>query len=83
MTALLAALRRDLLLAARRRSEVVTALFFFIVVVSLFPLGIGPEPELLRRSSSPYRSIGMSRRRSLHLGLSLGLGPTGGFLHSL
>ena len=49
MTAVLVALRRDLLLAARRRSEVVTALFFFIVVVSLFPLGIGPEPELLRR----------------------------------
>lgn len=43
------ALRRDLLLAARRRSEVVTALFFFVVVVSLFPLGIGPEPALLRR----------------------------------
>lgn len=43
------ALRRDLLLATRRRSEVLTALFFFVVVVSLFPLGIGPEPALLRR----------------------------------
>ena len=42
-------LRRDLLLAGRRRSEVLTALFFFVVVVSLFPLGIGPEPVLLRR----------------------------------
>ena len=41
-------LRRDLLLAARRRSEVVSALFFFVVVVSLFPLGIGPEPALPR-----------------------------------
>ena len=49
MTALWIAARRDLLLAARRRSEVVTALFFFMVVVTLFPLGIGPEPELLRR----------------------------------
>jgi len=49
LNALLVTLRRDLLLAARRRSEVVTALFFFIVVVSLFPLGIGPEPALLRR----------------------------------
>jgi len=43
------ALRRDLLLAARHRSEVLTALAFFVVVTSLFPLGIGPEPELLRR----------------------------------
>jgi heme exporter protein B len=25
-----------------------TTLFFFIVVVTLFPLGVGPEPELLR-----------------------------------
>ena len=43
------AMRRDLLLAARHRSEVLTALSFFVVVTSLFPLGIGPEPELLRR----------------------------------
>jgi heme exporter protein B len=42
-------LRRDLLLPGRRRSEVLTALFFFVVVVSLFPIGIGPEPALLRR----------------------------------
>ncbi len=49
MNALWIAARRDLLLAARRRSEVMTALFFFVVVVTLFPLGIGPEPELLRR----------------------------------
>jgi heme exporter protein B len=41
-------LRRDLILAFRRRSDVLTTLFFFIIVVSLFPLGVGPEPELLR-----------------------------------
>ncbi|HJV94807.1 MAG TPA: heme exporter protein CcmB [Albitalea sp.] len=46
---MLVTLKRDLLLAARRRSEVLTALFFFVVVVSLFPLGIGPEPAQLRR----------------------------------
>jgi heme exporter protein B len=40
---------RDLRLAMRRRSDIVSALFFFIIVVSLFPLGIGPEPELLRK----------------------------------
>ena len=49
MNAVLLTLRRDLLLAARRPSEVLTALFFFVVVVSLFPLGIGPEPAQLRR----------------------------------
>lgn len=41
-------LRRDLLLALRRKSEVLTSLFFFVIVVSLFPLGIGPELNLLR-----------------------------------
>ena len=40
--------RRDLLLALRRRSDVATALLFFIIVASLFPLGIGAEPNLLR-----------------------------------
>jgi heme exporter protein B len=41
-------LRRDLVLAYRRRSDVLTTLFFFVIVVSLFPLGVGPEPNLLR-----------------------------------
>ena len=39
---------RDLLLAMRRRSDVATALLFFVIVASLFPLGIGAEPNLLR-----------------------------------
>ena len=39
---------RDLLLAWRRRSDVATALLFFVIVASLFPLGIGAEPDLLR-----------------------------------
>lgn len=45
---LIAIVRRDLLLVYRRRSDVLTALFFFIIVVSLFPLGVGPDPGLLR-----------------------------------
>src|SRR5947207_6978441 len=49
---MLAALRcviyRDLLHAARRRSDVLTVLLFFVIVVSLFPLGVGPDPALLR-----------------------------------
>ena len=40
---------RDLRLAARRKSEPLFTLGFFVVVASLFPLGLGPEPELLRR----------------------------------
>jgi len=37
------------LLAVRRKSEALTALLFFLIVASLFPLGIGPEPALLRK----------------------------------
>ena len=39
---------RDLLLAIRRRSDVATALLFFVIVASLFPLGVGAQPNLLR-----------------------------------
>ncbi len=40
---------RDLRIAMRRRADTLAALFFFVMVSSLFPLGVGPEPELLRR----------------------------------
>ena len=40
---------RDLLIAARRRSDVLTTFFFFVIVVSLFPLGVGPQPDTLRQ----------------------------------
>ncbi len=41
--------RRDLRLASRRKAEPLFTLGFFVLVASLFPLGLGPEPELLRR----------------------------------
>jgi len=44
-----AVIGRDLKLAMRRQADIVSALFFFIIVVSLFPLGVGPEPDLLRK----------------------------------
>lgn len=46
---LLAVLRRDLTLAARRRGDWLIAQFFFVMVASLFPLGVGPEPQMLSR----------------------------------
>ena len=39
---------RDLMLAWRHRADILSTVFFFIIVVSLFPLGIGPETQLLR-----------------------------------
>ena len=49
LTPILAVIVRDLRLALRRRADIASVLFFFIIVVSLFPLGIGPEPEQLRK----------------------------------
>lgn len=41
--------RRDLMLAARRRVEALLPLGFFIAAAGLFPLGVGPEPQMLRQ----------------------------------
>ena len=41
-------LRRDVRVALRRRSDTFAALIFFVMVVSLFPLGVGPEAQVLR-----------------------------------
>ncbi|MCG6859807.1 MAG: heme exporter protein CcmB [Chromatiaceae bacterium] len=41
-------LGRDIRLAMRRRTDVLTTLFFFVIVVSLFPLGVGTEKQILR-----------------------------------
>ena len=45
-------IRRDLILAMRRRADVLTTLIFFVMVVSLFPLGVGPELEMLRKMAA-------------------------------
>jgi len=49
LATIFAVARRDLQLALRRPADLASALFFFIIVVSLFPLGIGPEPALLKK----------------------------------
>ena len=41
-------IRRDLLLALKQKSDIVQTLFFFDVVVTLVPLGVGAETNLLR-----------------------------------
>jgi heme exporter protein B len=41
--------KRDLTIAMRHRDDILNPLLFFIIVVTLFPLGIGPEPSTLSR----------------------------------
>ena len=40
---------RDVTLAVRRGGDAATVVAFFVVVVTLFPFGVGPEPNLLAR----------------------------------
>ncbi|MEZ9540341.1 MULTISPECIES: heme exporter protein CcmB [unclassified Shewanella] len=42
-------LQRDLKIAIRHRGDIFNPLLFFVLVVTLFPLGIGPEPQVLSR----------------------------------
>lgn len=42
-------MRRDLAVALRRRSDVVNPLLFVVIVVTLFPLAVGPGPDVLGR----------------------------------
>ncbi|BBL69493.1 heme exporter protein CcmB [Methylogaea oryzae] len=46
--AMAALIRRDLLLAFRHRGELANPLLFFAMIVTLYPLGVSPDPELLR-----------------------------------
>lgn len=49
MTSFWALVRRDLRLAVREGGAIGTALGFFLVVVSMMPLGLGPDLNLLAR----------------------------------
>lgn len=49
MGAFLGLVRRDLQLAFRQGGDIGLVLGFFVLAVVLFPFGVGPEPETLRR----------------------------------
>ncbi len=46
---ILAIYRRDVRVASRRRVEALLPVVFFVVAISLFPIGVGPEPQMLRQ----------------------------------
>lgn len=51
-SAFCATLRRDLVIALKRRNDLLNPIMFFLIVVSLFPLGISPDPVELSRVSA-------------------------------
>ena len=42
-------MHRELLIAFRRRAEMLNPLWFFTIVITLFPLSMGPAPDLLAK----------------------------------
>ena len=49
MTGFWLVLRRDVSLAFKQGGAALLALVFFVVTVTLFPLGVGPSPDILAR----------------------------------
>lgn len=48
-TVFLQLVKRDVRVALRQRSELLNPLIFLLIVMSLFPLGVGPGPDILAR----------------------------------
>ena len=42
-------IKRELQIAMRKQAEILNPVWFFLIVITLFPLVIGPDPELLSR----------------------------------
>ena len=51
MKKFLALVQRDLILVYRSANDAWVVLFFFVIAVTLFPLGIGPDPSVLQQLS--------------------------------
>lgn len=78
-----AVVRRDVLLAFRRRADVLGTLFFFLMAVSLFPLGVGPERELLRTMAPGVLWVAALLAAMLSLGRLFALDHADGTLEQL
>ena len=50
--------QRDLRIVLRRKGDSLNVLVFFVLVASLFPLGVGPEPEQLRAMAAGVIWVG-------------------------
>jgi heme exporter protein B len=68
MTGFQTLLARDLRLAVREGGAVGTALGFYVIVVTLLPLGLGPNLELLARIAPGVLWIGLLLAALLSLG---------------
>ena len=80
---LVAVIRRDLLLAFRRRADVLGTLAFFVIVCTLFPLGVGAEPALLRMIAPGIVWVAALLAATLSLGRLFALDHADGTLEQM
>ena len=83
LKALVYLVKRDVLLAFRRRADVLVTLFFFMIVSALFPLGVGPEPALLRTMAPGILWVGALLASMLSLGRLFALDFADGTLEQM
>ena len=83
LSELVCVIRRDLLLAYRRRADILTTLFFFIIVATLFPLGVGPEPAMLRNMAPGILWVAALLASMLALGRLFALDHADGTLEQM
>lgn len=74
---------RDIQLVLRRHSDVEITLFFFVVAVSLFPLGVGTAPTLLRNIGAGILWVAALLSAILSLGRLFALDYADGTLEQL
>ncbi len=53
MNAFIQQIQRDLAIAWASRLDIGVILLFFVIIVTMFPLAIGPQPEILRTLAVP------------------------------
>ncbi|MEN9891780.1 MAG: hypothetical protein RLY78_2075 [Pseudomonadota bacterium] len=76
-------LQRELRLLWRRPGELMLPWVFFILMAALFPLGVGPEPEQLRRIAPGVVWVGALLAALLPLGQLFGADAQDGTLEQL
>ena len=69
MDTVMAIIRRDLSLVIRQGSDAFVVLIFFIVTVTLFPLGVSPDPLILQNLASGIVWVGALLAAMLSLDL--------------
>lgn len=63
----------ELRVAFRHGADIAGPLWFFLMVITLFPLSVGPQPQVLAKDKFTLKEAAMTARRSWQLTLNNGI----------